>query len=223
MLNFFTKLKPLHFIHIGKTGGSAVKSALKNHLKTKEYKIILHSHDTLISDIPVGEKIFFFLREPISRFISAFYSRQRKGQPLYYSEWSPKEKELFEAFNTPDKIASGLADNKPLAVEGMNTIHHFKKYKNFYKSSEYFQTRIDDILFVGFQETLDTDFLMLKSLLAISNSCTLPVDDIKSHKNPKNIDKAIDKRGVIALTEWYEEDFIFISQCKKIMSDRALV
>lgn len=93
MIALFRKNKKqkVHFLHIGKTGGSAVKFALKEYSKTSWCKITFHDHKTSLSDIPEGEKIFFFLRDPISRFISGFYSRQRKGLPRYYSEWTSEE------------------------------------------------------------------------------------------------------------------------------------
>lgn len=220
MFDRFRKQKNVHFLHIGKTGGSAVKSALKIHPNSSEGRIVLHGHDTSLSDIPNGEKVFFFLRYPISRFISGFYSRQRKGQPQYYSEWSPKEKVVFETYKTPNEIACGLADGKYDAIEAMKNVQHFKKYIYWYESFAYFQTRVEDILFIGFQETLDKDFMTLKSELGIDDSCTLPTDDIKAHRNPANLDKSIEVRGMHALKNWYQKDMKFISICKEMISNK---
>lgn len=73
------KPKKIHFLHIGKTGGSAIKSALKEHLTTPKYEVILHGHNTSISDLPRNEKFFFFLRHPVTKFISGFIAVNAKG------------------------------------------------------------------------------------------------------------------------------------------------
>ncbi len=57
----------------------------KNDIKPANYVYILRN-------ITEGEGIIFFLRDPTSRFVSGFYSRQRQGQPRYYSPWSSDEK-----------------------------------------------------------------------------------------------------------------------------------
>jgi len=74
----------IHFLHIGKTGGSAIKYALTQYSVSGRYAIYLHSHNFRLRDVPIGESVFFFLRDPISRFKSGFYSRQRQGQPRYF-------------------------------------------------------------------------------------------------------------------------------------------
>lgn len=215
------KKKKVHFLHIGKTGGSAIKSVLNDFLETPKYSLKLHEHKTSLNDIPKGDSVFFFLRDPVSRFISGFYSRQRKGQPRYYSEWSPEEKEVFEHFSTPNEIAVSLANKQlsdhKLAIMAMKNVQHFKLYKEWYVDFDYYKSRLDDVLFIGFQESLDDDFIKLKSILEIPHDINLPTDDILAHRNPKDIDKFIDEIGILALREWFLEDYKFISLCKEIM------
>jgi hypothetical protein len=110
---------------------------------------------------------------------------------------------------------------KHVLLAGMKSINHLKKYSHWYKSMEYFQSRTDDILFIGFQETLSRDFSILKSHLAISKSCPLPTGDVEAHRSPSNIDSPIEDRGILALKEWYQEDTKFISICKEFMTDAA--
>jgi hypothetical protein len=215
--NKVDKKQKVHFLHIGKTGGSAIKSVLERIPETDKYAITLHSHATTIKDIPRGESIVFFLRDPISRFVSGFYSRQRKGQPRYNSEWSSQEKKVFEHYATPNEIAVSLNKGEEMAYQAMKKVQHFRRYNNWYVDFDYFESRIDDILFVGFQETLDADFAKLKGILGISKESTLPTDDVLAHKNPDNLDKFIEQDGVSALKKWYSEDVMFIEVCKKVM------
>ena len=52
----------LHFLHIGKTGGTAIKYALRNNLDKGRYEIILHNHNTTLEDVPKGDKFFLYKR-----------------------------------------------------------------------------------------------------------------------------------------------------------------
>ena len=89
----------IHFLHIGKSGGTAIKHALNDakHVESG-LSFVLHPHSTRLSDIPVGDKVLFTLRDPLSRFCSGFYSRLRKGQPRYNFEWSEGESRAFSKF-----------------------------------------------------------------------------------------------------------------------------
>jgi len=42
----------VHFLHIGKTGGSSIKFALRNNNLTNGYYIILHRHNFKLKDFP---------------------------------------------------------------------------------------------------------------------------------------------------------------------------
>ena len=91
----------VHFLHIGKTGGSAIKHAINKNCPDSEYEIHFYRHAVKLRDIPKGEKFVFILRDPVTRFVSGFYSRQRQGKPRYNIPWRPKEKTAFETFSTP--------------------------------------------------------------------------------------------------------------------------
>ncbi|SEH08286.1 Stf0 sulphotransferase [Candidatus Venteria ishoeyi] len=220
------KKQKIHFLHIGKTGGSALKFALKDFLETDNYSLELHGHNTSLKDIPKGELVIFFLRDPVSRFISGFYNRKRKGQPRYCFEWTSIEKELFEHFMTPNQLAISLGDEQSddheLAVMSMENVQHFKAYSNWYVNFEYFQSRIDDILFIGFQESLNSDFFALKNILDIPDHIELPSDHVTAHKNPDSLNIVINETGLLALNNWYSDDFKFIYLCQKIMLSKQI-
>ena len=224
MLNQSTK-EIVHFLHIGKTGGSAIKAVLNNNLETLKYIIKVHKHNVSIKDIPVGEKIVFFLRDPISRFVSGFYSRQRKGRPRHNIEWTALEKEVFENFPTPNALALAFSNTMGIekylfAKQAMNSIGHLSHYNYWYIDFPYFKSRQNDILFIGFQESLESDFLDLKKILKIPLEEKLPIDDIGAHRNIKGLDKDIDKNAMLTLIDWYKEDIAFVKLCQKIMDSK---
>ena len=82
--------RPVHFLHIGKTGGTAFKHAITTarrqnaRLGALTPALHLHPHTVHLRDIPKGDRFFFFLRDPISRFVSGFYSRKNQGHPRHF-------------------------------------------------------------------------------------------------------------------------------------------
>lgn len=187
----------------------------------KHDKIKLHGHKIRLDNIPLHEKVIFILRDPISRFISGFYSRQREGAPRYCSKWNKAEENAFGLFNSPNELALALADDDNLkhlaAVSAMNEIRHVNShYYDWFISKEYFQKRIDDILFIGYQESLDKDFIKIKKLIGLSNDITLPTDDFKAHKNPIDLDRNLDAIAKERLKLWYEKDYEFFYFCKNM-------
>ncbi len=211
----------VHFLHIGKTGGTAVKYAISQHIADDNCcRIFFHPHTVRLCDIPKGEKVIFFLRDPISRFVSGFYSRQRQGKPRYHSPWNESERVAFERFETPNQLALALssldADKKSQAESAMQVIEHVRNsYKNWFVSEDYFKSRLSDILFIGFQESLTEDFEILKPIIGLPNSAQLPIDDTLAHRNSIQLDKTLEEGAVANLKNWYNDDHQFVAFCKR--------
>ena len=213
-------IEKVHFLHIGKTGGSAIKFALKGHQRTKNYVIHLHEHHFRLDNIPKGEKLFFGVRDPVDRFISAFYSRKREGKPRYAALWSEEEKEAFNRFETPNELALALSVKddivKSEAIRAMRSIAHVKdSYWDWFVSETYFLERMSDVLFVCEQENLENDFKRLKDILSLPKHIELPKDSYQAHANPKDIDKKLESQAVINLKRWYSKDYEFLELLKK--------
>jgi hypothetical protein len=222
----FTSLKQrvqrkhvVHFLHIGKTGGTAIYHALAPYRETARYVIKRHGHNKTLRDIPDGEGVIFFLRDPLTRFTSGFYSRLRRGEPRAHNPWSPAEEEAFSRFDTPNRLATALSsdddEERRRARAAMKSIAHVKD--SFWKwlgSEEYFLSRMEDIFFIGFQENLSQDFEIVKLKLGLPQKINLPSDEILAHKSPAHFDRALDDRAIANLQYWYAEDIKFYAQCK---------
>ena len=220
IVNKFTGKQIVHILHIGKTGGSAVKEALNSYLLAGKFKIELHNHSFKLKDVPDGEKVVFFLRYPIKRFMSGFYSRKRKGQPRYNFPWSPCEEEAFGHFKTPNALALALSSEnkrlKEVAVMAMKNITHVNtSYWYWFDSETYFFSRFSDILFIGFQESLRDDFNMLKKILDLPENLKLSNDDVVAHRNPGHLDTHLDAEAMKNLTNWYQNDYKFFEFCQE--------
>jgi len=212
--------KIVHVLHIGKTGGTAVKAALSGHCDRGDFMITLNPHNVTLRDIPQGDQVVFFLRDPIARFVSGFLSRQRKGRPRYYTEWSNGEKEAFEHFSTPNALALALTSEDPeeqaAARQAMLAIEHVKdSYMRWFDSEAYFLSRLSDIALVGFQETLNEDFEQLKRMFGLPSDLVLPSDPVKAHRNPDNLDTSLDELALDNLREWYKADLAFEEVCRQ--------
>lgn len=122
----------VYSLHIGKTGGTFLKSFIKSPDTFAEERclIVPFGHNVLRSHLPRDAKYIFATRDPLTRFISGFGSRQRKGQPTTYKEWTRQEAWAFERFESENALAEALTDPDPArrdnAKRAMASIKHVK-------------------------------------------------------------------------------------------------
>jgi len=211
----------LHFLHVSKTGGTAIKHVLKLHLATPEYAIVLHGHRQTLRDVQKGDKVIFCLRDPISRFVSGFYSRLRQGQPRYFVRWSADEEIAFRHFDTPNRLALALSsadgEERTQAEKEMRGIGHVKDgYARWLENEEYLLSRLPDIFLIGFQESLAQDFELLRTKLGIMTNVQLPTDDVTAHRSPQNLDMKLDEEAIENLKRWYAADLRLFALCREI-------
>ncbi len=217
----------VHFLHIGKTGGSAIKYALGPATTSHQFVLHLHPHQIRLSDVPPGENVFFFLRDPITRFMSGFFSRQRQGKPRYFVPWSPEEKIAFDYFHLPNQLALALSSpeerERAKACDAMRSIHHVRdSYWKWLKDEQYLDLRAKDILFIGLQENLSADFEVLKLKMSFPRDLVLPADDLCAHRSPSHVDKSLQSEAVENLKHWYQRDYACLELCSRISARREL-
>jgi len=196
-----------HFLHVGRTGGTAIRTALE----AADLDFRWHDHACRLSDIERGKDVIFFYRDPISRFKSGFYSRLREGKPRYDSPHSQGERKAFTYFKTPCQLALALAEGNRNAKQAMQNISHVNQhYSYWFKNVDYFESRLDDIYFLGRQEYLDYDFAILKRMLGMN--VELPTGEVAAHKTPEELGCDLRKKALDVLLDWYEEDYKFVSK-----------
>ena len=208
----------VHFLHIGKTGGTAIKEAIA-HAPSHKFNLIVHRHSFRLRDVPIGQKVFFFLRDPLRRFVSGFLSRQRRGQPRYDSHWTPSEAWAYERFSTADQLAAALSSDsiqqQQAAIKAMKGINHVNRpLWYWFHNRAYLMTRKEDVLFIGFQENLATDFRLVCQLLGLDQA-DLPRDSIRAHQNPTTTDRHLSSVAEENLRKWYAEDFRLIALARQ--------
>jgi Sulfotransferase family len=228
----------LHFIHVGKTGGTAIKEALREAGLAVEgpesrYKqkatdipstpygqIMLHNHGFKLRNVPPDDFAFFFLREPISRFVSGFASRLRKGQPRYEIEWSDAERMVFERFPTPQSLAHAVGsedeEERRLARWAMNHIQHLRRFNRQVGDARRLWASLPRIIYIGRQETLDRDWGQLKPMLELPGDLELPTDPVAAHRTgDAMVDTSLDEAAVEILRHWYKVDYKLLQICER--------
>jgi len=76
--------QPVQVLHVGKTGGTALKHVLIEHQGVARYRLLFLGHEIGLAEVPVGERFMFLIRDPLSRFVSAFNGRLREDRPRYH-------------------------------------------------------------------------------------------------------------------------------------------
>lgn len=211
-------------LHIGKTGGTAANAVIKANNKLKVgQRVKCFGHKIGLPDVAeenLCENVMFFIREPVSRYISSFNSRLRKGMPRHFNEWSPEEQVTFETFKTPNQLAEALSDPdegvRHRAQEGMKAIRHLRRaYAHFLGSIELLERMKDRIYFIAATEHFDADFGLMRRALGVSPDLELPVDELGAHRTPDGYEKTVSELGRKNVTDYYADDYAIYDWCAR--------
>ena len=205
----------LHVLHIRKTAGTALRSTLKHHRRPPGRFLILHQHRTRLCDLPPGDRVILFLRDPVTRFVSGFLDRQREGRPRYNAPWGRDERRAFERFSSPEQLASALySDDEPIRVaarDAMGAIRHLRyPYSYWLGAPDAFAASRASLFFIGFQERFEHDFERLCKLLSIDPR-TPPADSFFAHRNPESSQTRLTTEGEAAVRRWFNEDYALLA------------
>jgi hypothetical protein len=207
----------IHMLHVGKTGGTALKAGLAE-AHPERARLMLHGHCVSLSDVPAGESCFFFVRDPVSRFVSGFLSRQRQGRPRHDCPWTEAEREAFARFATANALAlalSGPDEDRRRAGEAMAGITHVRDhYWRWLCDEPYLRKRWPDLLFVGSQERFDSDVAALSTLL--KSPIVPPRDEVGAHRNPDHLNRHLDAEAIANLKAWYSADYA----CLRVLREK---
>src|SRR5688572_17008123 len=180
-----SKRRPIHFLHIGKTAGTHLKSMLERiNEAQQELEFIGHRHKVRLADLPAGEDYFFSIRDPIARFVSGFYSRKREGRPRYDMPWTDHERQAFTDFDHANDLAEalfqpGLAGMR--AVGAIKAISHTARNQVdwFSLRGEVFSVR--EPVWIVRQEQFESDLAMLLERCGLESTPAVSHREGKSH------------------------------------------
>ena len=211
-------------LHIGKTGGTAANAVIKaNNERKVGHKVACFGHKIGLRDVAeqdLCKKLMFFIREPTARYISAFNSRLRKGQPRRLSEWTMREETAFSYFKTPNQLAEALsaedAETRERAQAAMVGIRHIRKgFEGYLESVALLEQEKKRIYFIGATETFDADFKILRALVGVAPDLEVPTDEVGSHRTPEGFEKTISELGRKNVQDYYKVDYEIYNWCVK--------
>lgn len=210
----------LHFLHIGKTGGTAVKHVL-NDARPTQYRVLLHPHRVRLTDVPKGEKAVLVVRDPVGRFISGFDSRLRRGGAAHPREWRPAEAAAFTRFPTPESLALALGSTDPdqaaAARKAVDAVPHLRDHQVAWVGDlETLRARRDDLLMVGRQWALAEDITRLSDLIGLPTR-SLPTDETASNRSV-GTPATLSSPALVAIRRWYADDYAFLAELEHLGS-----
>jgi Sulfotransferase family len=224
----------VHFIHISKAGGTALRHAVREARIEAGGRLVSpwgpvwaqRGHQFKLQDVRDGDKAVITLRDPVSRFRSGFYSRLYQGEPRHHQAWTPEERRAFSWFPTPGELAEALAapggTQRKRARFAMRTIAHLRRHMTDWTAGPaYLYANLDKVLYFARQESLDEDWEKLKELLGIPGGHMLPRDPKRAHRGEYPRDAPISDRGLEALREWYADDYELLEIAEHVRAGRV--
>lgn len=206
-------------LHIGKTGGTALKGGLSSYMRqTGDRRFALHGHDDTLERIWAADPrrpVFFAVRDPITRFVSGFSSRLRRGRPRYDVPWTDDETIAFSRFPSPNALGEALSDreHRAAAVAAMSQIRHVNTaLVDWLVSPTYLEQHADKILYIAHQSDLTADEKQICEVLGVP-APLLPDDDIGAHRTPAGMATRLSDLAKANLAHWYALDFAVYDWC----------
>ena len=226
---------PLFFIHIGKTGGCSLKDVLHDKLYKsndgKQYMLIDFGHDAklekgdlknlrrllikykyrlidrrLLYSLCSSEVYFFFVRNPISRFVSAFQFSM--VDDTHNKQSCANIRKKYGVFTNANHLAESLYSNdetiKQLARNAMDDIYHMDGITRYLLSVGNVQANVNKIFFVGRFEFFNED---IKELCKMLNS---PCPAAIPHHNKLSYQCNLSNEAKYNLKKWYQTDYDII-------------
>lgn len=209
----------LHLLHIGKTGGSALRNALAPFAES--HRVRLERHKYTMRHVPEGERFGFVIRDPASRFVSGFNSRLREGRPANYIPSNPDEKRAFGYFGEANALAEALSSLNPVtrsrARWAMANIGHVRwPHRDWLQDADALRSRRRDLFWIGEQESLAEDFEVLKQRLGLPSDIRLPADPRAAHRAPSGPDNSLSPKGLRNIQRWYADEYPLLDTCREL-------
>lgn len=210
------------FLHNRKTGGTALKEVIETQRqRTPGMNVKYFKHSWIFPRFVKNQphmQAVFFIREPLSRFVSGFYSRQRQGRPKYNIPWNKKEARAFARFPTANSLAEALSDKSwrrrwqaRAAMKSIANVCH--TYKEYFSSLAFLKKYQCRVAYIGHQPELNDDLERLRMLWNLDADLIAPTDDVRAHRNPAHVDKYLSETATINLQKWYRADIEIYEWC----------
>lgn len=214
----------LHFLHIGKTGGTKLAELLARLFPGGEGSdYLVHRHTMPMRKIPGSQDYFFSVRDPRTRYVSAFYDRKRFGRDGN-APWSTEEAEFFKYFSHATDAAEVLLDaskSGEIARGGFHSVQHIRDHQHswFYPLGYFLKSRPP--VMVIRQEHLNSDFRLLAQVLGVEVKSDLDLDRRANKTEYEEIPR-LSPKAEQNLLRWYAADAEFYRDVSKFIKSVSL-
>lgn len=212
-------------LHIGKTGGTFIKSILSDSAQKRNVYLGGHG-DTLISTIRhfgLDRRLGFFFRDPEERFVSGFQSRLRRGRPRYNINWTTEEAVAFSFFKTPNDLAEALSSeddrNRSAAHFAFEKIFHLKQnYVHYLHSPKAIEYEKGAGNIVVCCETKNID-IHIDRILSELGAVRRENKEYEKNAAPESAYTALTEKAKASLHSHWSEEFRIYETCKAVARD----
>ena len=222
------ELPPLCLLHIGKTGGTYLRSLLRfnNSRWTRPIKLLRHSATLKNTVDSFGEdrELAFTFRDPTDRFVSGFYSRLRQGRPTYQANWTPAEATAFLWFETAEELALALVSQderrRSAAIFALGAIEHLKSnLVAFLHSPQTLNSARDQVVMCVDVADLDAKLPKVMDRLGVE-TFKMPADP-KRHAAPDPL-PVLSPEAETALRSYWSEEYALYQTCQQLAAGLGL-
>ncbi len=207
--------KDVAFLHIGKNAGTQIRylEKLINDAQS-QIRFVNYGHALKLNNIPESVPYFFSIRNPVTRFKSAFYSRKQIER-----RWHDVEKIAFADFEHANDLAEALfsgGDAGTRAFWAMNNIGHVNSDQfEWLENCGYIFTHREPIFIIR-QENFEADFKVLLQRLHLRidwNHLDIAPKQQRSNSFDYLDTPELSPLAVSNLELWYKRDFEFHRTC----------
>ena len=214
------------YLHIGKTAGTQIAFLAQEINRLSPIKIEIAPHKTKLKDISSESDYFFSIRNPISRFVSAFYTRKNKGGERYLKDWSPDETMAYSYFPEANDLAESLfvkGEQGRLALAAMQSVGHIAMHQIDWFVSAGFHLTLRPPIWIIRQEYFEPDFndFISRSKIPVSMDMLRGfINNENSNKTDYKSEVFLSSAAIHNLNIWYSRDMAFYNSCESWLLSR---
>lgn len=208
LLNVLWYQQPYAFVHIPKTGGTAIKHWLKSSNHCPSIASYYHEETTQTAQF-YQQRPITIIRDPIDRFISTFYYWKYGSEDI--SAWRrPKNWHKADNIETPEELIAILANkNHPQHKQTLSNIHSHDHitWQHFLPQSHWINSKEADITFVCYHPKHLQKHLQdaIDKLHIPCKMASLRVKNQSRHK--PNQPPKLSKTAIKWIKQYYQKDF----------------
>ena len=206
----------VYFLHIGKAGGTILKSIFSNNkIQKNKIKVIGVSEKFKIYQLHPDQKYIFSIRNPITRYFSAFHARKIKSD-IWTKEYYSVEGFGFYLYNDANQLAEDLYSKNLIKV----FLSHISiRCIPIINENIYSWFNIEDLKknlpqFIFENSTINEDWKFFSTKFGFEQN------ELLNHMHVRNktfgIKSQLSEKAKENLKRYYKKDFEIYEYCLKI-------